>query len=238
MSGVSSEAHLPLSQPAADGQAVAPSATFRRWVPNALTGARLVIATAFFIQLAVWEYPVRDALINPKQPVWQYLVEAALFGLAALTDAIDGPLARRWKVVSKFGRVMDPFADKVLVVGAFIMLAGPAFGVTHENGDHFQVSGVWPWMVVVILGRELLVTSIRAVAEQEGMDFSADWTGKAKMILQACVIPFILVMLGITEVGRGTWGRMLIDGAVYLTVAVTVLSGVPYVVKGLGLARR
>jgi CDP-diacylglycerol---glycerol-3-phosphate 3-phosphatidyltransferase len=239
MSGVSTDAPVPLAGPASHpAPLTAPEATYRRWVPNALTTARLVIAAVFFVQLSVYEYPVREALINPKEPVWRYLVEAALFGLAALTDALDGPLARRWKVVSKFGRVMDPFADKVLVVGAFVMLAGPAFGVMQANGQHFQVSGVWPWMVVVILGRELLVTSIRAVAEQDGVDFSADWTGKAKMILQACVIPFILVMLGITEVGHGTWGRAMIDGAVYLTVAVTVLSGIPYIVRGFGMMSR
>ena len=224
--------------PAAIGTLMAPNLTYRRWLPNALTTARLVIAIGFFVHLSLYEYPIRDLLVTPKQPVWGYLIAAGLFGLAALTDAIDGPLARRWHVVSKFGRVMDPFADKVLVVGAFVMLAGPSFGLEVSTGDHFQVSGVWPWMVVLILGRELLVTSIRAVAEQDGVDFSADWTGKAKMILQACVIPFILIMLGITEVKRDTWGRLMIDIAVWATVVVTVLSGVPYIVRGFGMMSR
>jgi CDP-diacylglycerol--glycerol-3-phosphate 3-phosphatidyltransferase len=218
-----------------DLSSAAPSAnpSYRRWVPNALTGLRLIIAGAFFVLLAGWAYPARDLLVSPKHPVWPYLVEATLFGLAALTDAIDGPLARRWKVVSQFGRVMDPFADKVLVVGAFIMLAGPTFSTDLPDRPDFQVSGVASWMAVVILGRELLVTSIRAVAERAGVDFSADIWGKAKMVLQACVIPFILVMLGVTEVGPGTWGRRTIDGAVWLTVIVTILSGVPYVVRGM-----
>jgi CDP-diacylglycerol--glycerol-3-phosphate 3-phosphatidyltransferase len=208
---------------------------WRRWLPNALTGLRLVIAIAFFILLAVGDYPVRDLVVTPKHPLWRYLTAAALFGLAALTDLLDGPLARRWKVVSKFGRVMDPFADKVLVVGAFVMLAGPAFFLDDTPvSKHFQVSGVYPWMVVVILGRELLVTSIRAVAEEEGVDFSAELSGKAKMVLQACVIPFILVMLGITEVHRGTWGRHIIDFAVWATVVITVASGLPYIIRGLG----
>lgn len=206
---------------------------WQRWVPNALTALRLVIAIAFFILLSVGDYPVRDLVITPKHPLWRYLGAAALFGLAALTDALDGPLARRWKVVSKFGRVMDPFADKVLVVGAFVMLAGPSFGIDDGARPHFQVSGVWPWMVVVILGRELLVTSIRAVAEEEGHDFSAEFAGKAKMVIQACVIPFVLVMLGITEVQRGTWGRHIIDFAVWITVGITVASGLPYVTRGL-----
>lgn len=212
---------------------------WRRHIPNLLTGSRLLIALAFFILLSVWTYPAQkfaDNSISPLRPLWGYLIAAALFGLAALTDALDGPLARRWKVVSKFGRVMDPFADKVLVVGAFILLAGPAFGVSesdHPVRHPFQVSGVHSWMVLVILARELLVTSIRAVAEDEGVDFSAHWSGKAKMVMQACVIPLILVLLGITEVHARSWGRWLIDAAVWATMVVTVVSGWPYVRRGL-----
>lgn len=211
--------------------------SYRRWLPNALTALRLVIATGFFVLLAVWNYPARDLVVTPRHPVWPYLVAAALFGLAALTDAIDGPLARRWKVESKFGRVMDSFADKVLVVGAFVMLAGPTFGVDIEGRPPFQVSGVNSWMVVIILARELLVTSIRAVAEESGHDFSSDRWGKTKMMLQASTIPFVLFMLGVTEVERGTWGRWLIDVAVWVTVAVTFLSGLPYVIRGVRLLR-
>jgi CDP-diacylglycerol--glycerol-3-phosphate 3-phosphatidyltransferase len=221
------------SQVQAPTLAIAPSLGWQRWFPNALTTLRLFIAIAFFILLAVGDYPVRDLVVTPKTPLARYLWAAALFGLAALTDAIDGPLARRWKVVSKFGRVMDPFADKVLVVGAFVMLAGPSFFLDDTpQSKHYQVSGVYPWMVVVILGRELLVTSIRAAAEEAGVDFSAEFAGKAKMVLQACVIPFVLVLLGITEVYRGTWGRHVIDLAVWVTLGVTVASGIPYVVRG------
>lgn len=206
---------------------------WRRWTPNALTALRLVIAAAFFLLLSVWNYPASELVVSAKHPLWAYLVAAALFVLAALTDAIDGPLARRWKVVSRFGRVMDPFADKVLVVGAFVMLAGPTFGIEATPGKpQFQVSGVYSWMVVIILGRELLVTSIRAAMEAEGRDFSADWSGKAKMIIQACVIPFILILLGITSVSKGEWGRVLIDVAVWITVAITVISGIPYIIRG------
>jgi CDP-diacylglycerol--glycerol-3-phosphate 3-phosphatidyltransferase len=209
----------------------------RRWIPNALTVLRLIIAVAFFALLSVWTYPASDLVVSPRVPVLPYLIAAALFGLAAITDAVDGPLARRWKVVSTFGRVMDPFADKVLVVGAFVMLAGPRFAVDVPGHRDLQVSGVMPWMVVLILGRELLVTSIRAVLESEGKDFSATWSGKAKMVLQACVIPFVLVLLGITEVHRGSWGRWVIDISIWLTVAVTVVSGVPYVTRGIAAFR-
>jgi CDP-diacylglycerol--glycerol-3-phosphate 3-phosphatidyltransferase len=203
----------------------------RRHIPNILTIARIMLAGAFFMLLAVWTYPTRELVIKPLRPVWPYLAAAALFGLAAVTDAIDGPLARRWNVVSKFGRVMDPFADKLLVLGALIMLAGPNFAYEPASADDkpFQVSGIAPWMVVVILARELLVTSIRAVFESDGQDFSAQAMGKAKMVLQACVIPFILLILAITPVTKGTFGRIAIDVAVWTTLVVTVLSGTPYV---------
>jgi CDP-diacylglycerol--glycerol-3-phosphate 3-phosphatidyltransferase len=209
-----------------------PAATdFRRWLPNALTVVRLVIALGFFVLLAVWTYPTRELVVRPLHPVWPYLVGAGLFGLAALTDAIDGPLARRWKVVSKFGRVMDPFADKVLVMGAFVMLAGPNFSFDVDGPKNLQVSGVLPWMVVVMLGRELLVTSLRSLLESDGRDFSASATGKIKMILQACAVPAILVLLGITPVQHGTWGRIAIDAIVWTTVIATLASGVPYVLR-------
>ncbi len=213
-----------------------PAVGWRTWFPNALTGLRLVIAAAFFVLLAVSEYHARDLIageprVTALRPIWTYLLAASLFGLAALTDALDGPLARRWKVVSKFGRVMDPFADKVLVLGSLIMLAGPRFSTDLSDGSLLHVSGVRPWMVVVILARELLVTSIRAVVESDGDDFSATWSGKAKMILQACLIPLVLVLLGITEVRPGSPGRLAIDAAVWVTLVATVLSAIPYLFR-------
>jgi CDP-diacylglycerol---glycerol-3-phosphate 3-phosphatidyltransferase len=206
---------------------------YKRSLPNALTGLRLVIAIAFFVLLSVWTYPTAQLIVKPTHPVWAYLVGAALFGLAALTDAVDGPLARRWNVVSKFGRVMDPFADKILVLGAFMMLAGPNFAYDTGGPKDLQVSGIHTWMVVVVLSRELLVTTIRGMLEGEGKDFSASATGKAKMIVQACAIPAILILLGITNVQHGTWGRITIDSIAWLTVIVTVISGIPYVTRGM-----
>lgn len=234
MPGRSRLYHPPVTTAATHpGQTVAASETYRRWVPNALTAARLVIAAGFFVVLALFSYPLRATPVSLAHPIWPYLFAAGLFVLAALTDAIDGPLARRWKVVSKFGRVMDPFADKVLVVGSFIMLAGPTFRLDVPGQAALQVSGVASWMVVVILGRELLVTSIRSVMESGGQDFSAAWAGKAKMILQACVIPAILVLLGVADVKRGTPGRLAIDIGVWVTMAVTLVSGIPYATRGM-----
>lgn len=213
--------------------------SLRRHLPNALTVLRLFLAAAFFVLLTPWT--AGDRLLHQAvphtfaTPNWTLLWAATLFILAAATDALDGFLARRWKVTSPFGRIMDPFADKVLVVGAFIILAGPAFhfgaDIRGRSPEDFQVSGVEPWMVVVALARELLVTSIRGYTEARGIAFPAEWSGKAKMILQAVAVPLILITLALADARYGTPGRTIVLWLVWTTVAVTVVSGIPYVVR-------
>jgi CDP-diacylglycerol--glycerol-3-phosphate 3-phosphatidyltransferase len=188
----------------------------------------------FFVQLALWRSPAGwtggpDG--EGGAPVWRLWLAAACFGIAAGTDALDGYLARRWGAVTRFGRIMDPFADKILVVGAFVMLAGPQFTL-EIPGRLVQITGVETWMVVVILGRELLITSIRAVLEAEGKDFSASFSGKLKMIVQSVVIPLVLIVPALTDPSQG-WGGLVVSVAVWATVAVTVVSGIPYITRGM-----
>lgn len=205
------------------------AALFRRAaVPNWLTAARIVIAFGFLALLSVYRFPHAHE--------WALPAAAALFLIAAATDALDGHLARKWSATSLFGRVMDPFADKVLVIGAFIMLAGPAFAVA--SGDRTTVvTGVRPWMVAVILARELLVTSIRGVYEARGVSFPADWSGKWKMILQSAAVPVILLTVwtapaeGAERAMLSGWRRWLTDGVVWATLLVTLVSGWTYVVR-------
>lgn len=216
-----------------------PRGDWRLNLPNALTIVRLVLACAFFAVLSFWSYPDSPARFG-KGIDWVLLGAAAVFVVAALTDALDGYLARRWKAVSVFGRIMDPFADKLLVIGAFVFMASPAFWAPLATGRGLQFSGVAAWMVAVILGRELLVTSIRGAMEGAGVEFSASWSGKWKMILQSVVVPAVLVMLA-TAKGEhflpGEWGRWTIDALVWACVAVTVWSGIPYVARAARAAR-
>jgi len=163
------------TEPPESGQSPAPVGRprdVRRHIPNALTIARLALTVVFVALLSVYRFP--------DQHAWALPVALVVFIVAALTDALDGYLARRWNVISVFGRIMDPFADKLLILGAFVMLV-PIEG-----------SGVASWMVVVILGRELLVTTIRGVLEGRGVDFSAARSGKLKMIAQSVAAPVIL----------------------------------------------
>lgn len=196
-------------------------------IPNLLTMLRLVLAAVFFAVLAFYQVGNDQAAL---------LIPAiVLFILAALTDWLDGMLARRWQVESKFGRIMDPFCDKVLIIGALCFLAGPGFTDWYFNpgADEPRLtkySGFYPWMVVVIIARELLVTGIRGEMEGSGHKFGANIWGKLKMILQAIVIPVVLLIVYILESSpqyRDVY-ELVRDILVYATVIVTVLSGIPY----------
>ena len=199
----------------------------RRSLPNGLTMMRLVLAAAFFGTLNAYRYPDHHTL-------WANIA-VGLFILAAVTDALDGYLARKWKVESTFGRIMDPFCDKVLVLGAFIYMAGPRFVVpewVQEDKFFTMATGVYPWMVAVILARELLVTGFRGEAESMGVSFAANWWGKWKMILQSTAIP-VVVFLTVTF-KTGASDRLSVTAlwacyvVVYATVIVTILSALPY----------
>lgn len=225
------------------------ASALRRAIPNWLTASRVGFAIIFFIVLTLWRYEGSSAARG--QVDWLLLAAAGLFGIAVATDALDGYLARRWNAESAFGRIMDPFADKILVIGALVFLAGPDFWWHFPEGSRarlsglgIQISGFYPWMAVAMIGRELLVTSIRAVAEGQGVKFSADWWGKGKMILQSITIPAVLVIIATSRVlpdpsGAAGWaafwkgdpGRIAIDLLAWLTVGVTIISGVPYVMR-------
>ena len=194
-----------------------------------LTLLRLVLAGIFFAILAFYRYDGGVA--------WLLIPAIVLFIAAAVTDALDGHLARKWEVVSKFGRIMDPFCDKVLVLGAVVFLAGPGFVEDTRTG--VLVSGVYPWMVVLVIARELLVTGIRGEMESTGHDFGANVWGKLKMILQSVVVPAVLLIVLLLEVDdRGfAWLGWVRNVLVYATVIVTILSGLPYVTGAMKIVR-
>lgn len=209
-------------------------------IPNLLTLARVVLAWVFVILLSLvqprtlaTEPSQIDLLGDLAHPSTGLLIAAtAIFIIAAITDALDGHLARKWKVESKFGRIMDPMADKLLILGGFVMLATPAFQAKIAIVDTtIQISAVAGWMVVAMIMRELLVTSIRGVYEAEGVDFSAGSLGKAKMILQSITIPIILLIVAFGSPGPDSTGRLIIILLVWATVVTTLISGLPYLGK-------
>lgn len=176
----------------------------RLWtLPNLLTLSRLPLAVLLFACIA-------------QQWWWAAL---ATFGLAALTDWLDGVAARRLHQSSAIGRNLDPLIDKVLTGGAFIYLMP------------VEDAGLMPWMVVVIVGRELLITGLRGIMESHGIRFGADAWGKLKMVLQCAVLVVILAVLGLKphlpdHVVPGVFAVQ--TALIYLMLAATIISGVQY----------
>ena len=177
-------------------------------VPNLLTTARFVLAIVVFVLI----------------PLEQYLAATIVFVIAASTDWIDGWWARKYQQVTKLGRIFDPFVDKIIICGAFIFLAA-------EPG-----SGIAAWMAALVMGREMLVTAIRGFIEQQGGDFSAQMSGKLKMVFQCMAVVASLVALrhfqqaGSRTVSLPPWLFYTLHTSVWLAVLSTVYSGLEYIV--------
>lgn len=216
-----------------------------RHVPNALTAARLVLAAVFFAMLSYYQHEQRG---RHGSVVWLNIA-LVVYLVAVVTDFFDGYLARRWKVEGAFGRVVDPFVDKVLVLGSFIFFAGKNFTIPFQDATAIPtnvktVTGVVPWMVVLILGRELLVTSLRGLSESTGQSFGAAFSGKLKMVFQSVTIFVVLVFVNYNgwlaerDKQLPIYATYFRDFCIWATLVVTVLSGLLYVQRAVALYRR
>ncbi len=185
-------------------------------LPNFLTVLRLLMSVVVFSMLSV-------AARRPEPPWLLLVVSLVLFVLTALTDMLDGMIARRYGMVTTFGRIADPFADKVLTAGSFIFLLG------------FPQTYLQPWMVVVILGREFLVSGLRGFIEGQGRQFPAMMWGKVKVTSQYCLIGWLIFHVANTSdiTGFQYFTRVAVIGV----TVWTALSGVAYLVKAIRILR-
>ncbi len=167
-------------------------------VPNLLSLGRGLLTVWMMFAISQSQWPV----------AWW------LFVIAASTDAIDGWYARKYRCISVFGRIFDPLVDKLLILGALVFL------------QEHPASRICPWTTSIILGRELAITSVRAYVEQQGLDFSAGWSGKLKMILQSLLIPACLLVLWHPD---APYWPPVRDFLLYSTLAITIYSGGEYV---------
>ena len=181
-----------------------PGVEGRVWtVPNLLSLCRLL--------LSLWLFWVIEQ--------GSYGLATVLFLVAASTDWIDGWWARRFNQVSRLGRILDPLVDKVIVCGAFILLAAGGGPIA-------------PWMAVVVVVREMVVTAIRAEMERTGRDFSAGLSGKLKMVLQCAAIALELFDRAAPgQIVSGVEVATLARLATWAAVGATVWSGLEYLVK-------
>lgn len=161
-------------------------------------------------------------------------VSLVVFILAVVTDFLDGYLARKWKLTSTFGRIADPFADKVVICGGFVMLTG----VTPRL--------VEPWFAVVIMTREFLVSGLRSFLESRGVAFGAEWSGKLKMLVQSITIPLVIFyqanLAWLPEDSQAAGIASIFKGctvfALALTLVATVGSAYLYVRRAIALMQR
>ena len=169
-------------------------------LPNKLTLFRIFLIPVFIIVL----------LLNIPN---KYLIACVIFIIASITDAMDGHIARKYNLVTDFGKFMDPLADKLLVISALTCMI--------ESGL------VASWMVIIIVSRELTVSILRAIAAADGKVIAASGGGKLKTISQ--MVAIIVLLLG-EQFNNVTF---LILGSVCILIAtlLTLYSGIEYLVK-------
>jgi CDP-diacylglycerol--glycerol-3-phosphate 3-phosphatidyltransferase len=179
-------------------------------LPNKLTVTRIILTFVFLYFIS-------------RQGLSSMLLAAAVFIAASLTDFFDGYFAKKYELTSDFGRLMDPIADKFLMLAAFL-----AFVRMHLIAE---------WMVVVILGREFIVTGLRLFAMAKGKVLAAERAGKHKTVSQIiaifAILGFIVVREYLSSINRWSyhieeWWRLSIDVLMLITVVLTLTSGISY----------
>lgn len=189
-------------------------------LPNQLTVSRFVL-TGAFLGAMFTSFPFHQS------------IALVFFVLASLTDWLDGALARKYQLITNFGILMDPLADKILTCSAFIAFVG---------------SGYLPaWMVVIVVGRELAITGLRLLAASKNLVLAAERFGKHKTISQMVAIIAILVMVSYPDwgsVGQAVFGFPILgkpwvsgfaELAKWTAVGLTLFSGVVYLWRNRGL---
>jgi len=166
-------------------------------LPNKLTVAR-VIAVPFFIIAYVFGYD---------------LIAFIIFVAASLTDMLDGQIARKYGLVTNFGKIMDPLADKILVYSAFCCMV--------------EIGLVPAWMLIIILAREFIVAGMRTVAASEGIVVAAGTSGKIKTVLQMIAVP-LLLLIGVLDF---EWVNILAMVFLWASLIMTVVSGAEYIIR-------
>jgi CDP-diacylglycerol--glycerol-3-phosphate 3-phosphatidyltransferase len=169
-------------------------------LPNLITLLRIFLIPVFIL-----------VFLTPTET--RSLAAAVIFLVASLTDLMDGYLARRWKQITKLGKFLDPIADKFLVLAALILLV-----------DFQRVSS---WIAIVIIGRELAVTGLRAIASSSGIVIAADEAGKYKMVIQTISIVLLILGYKIGMISFHVWGTFLL----WISMILAILSGVQYFMK-------
>lgn len=168
-------------------------------IPNILAFIRILMAPLMFWVILNPQYFTAQGI----HITWVYYLAALLFVLASTTDFFDGYIARTFNQITLLGKILDPLADKMLTIGAFLALM--------VMGD------ASPWAIYIIIVRELFITGLRTVAVAEGVDISASFAGKVKTVAQMIAIGFMIMHWPFNE------------ALLWFATALTVYSGAEYI---------
>ena len=174
-------------------------------LPNKLTILRVIMIPFFVLAL----------LYNGGENQTLRYVAAAIFIIASLTDMLDGKIARKYNLVTNFGKFMDPLADKLLVCSALICLV--------------ELKELPAWMVIVIISREFIISGFRLVASDNGVVIAASYWGKFKTTFQ--MIAVVLLIVGIPALS------MVTPAVVWIALVLTVISLVDYIAKNVNVLK-
>ncbi|MGB1770905.1 MAG: CDP-diacylglycerol--glycerol-3-phosphate 3-phosphatidyltransferase [Planctomycetota bacterium] len=195
-------------------------------LPNLITISRLGIAVLLFAMLTLelqgWGIGDRHLALN---------IATVAFILCVATDAVDGYLARKWKMVTAFGRLADTFVDKIVICGSLIYLV------------KFAPDLIKPWFVVIVVTREFVVSGLKSYFESQGQEVAPSIGGKLKMILQSILIPAVMLVEGNRDFVAGMsdesiWKTLfgllenLTEPLFWGTLVTTLWSGMDYLVAG------
>ena len=190
-------------------------------IPNQITMARLGLALIFFGILIADNYDAFGERHSGARR-WGLNIAFVLFILAAISDFFDGYLARKWNMVSTFGRIADPIADKVFICGAFVLLI-------HTSPY------VYAWFAVLLITREFIVSGLRGYMESTGIEFGADSGGKLKMIFQSIAAPTVLCTeANLWDIAFFNWASIFF---LIATAVLTVSSCISYILKAIKLLK-
>lgn len=185
-------------------------------VPNMLTILRVILVPVFVV------FTMYDVIVAP----YKYLVCALIFAITALTDMLDGKIARKYGLITNFGKFMDALADKFMVYSAYLVLV-------VIDGGQTLMSRLIVWLTVVIFLRDLAINGIRmlAASSTEKVVVAAQWSGKVKTTMQSVSVVVILTekfLAGLAPEGFFSLG-ILSYASVVLTLIVTLWSGIDYI---------
>ncbi len=204
-----------LQKPHAIGQGLAPAETI-----NLFDGGFFMNTANKLTLLRVVLVPVFMAFLLTDGTAWQFAA-LAVFIIASLTDMLDGQIARKCNQITTFGKFADPLADKMLTTAAFLVF--------------LQRGYINSWAVMIVLAREFMVAGVRLEAVAQGKVIAASFWGKLKTVSQMAAIIIAILVLNIPFFGASS--LIITNVCVWISVALTVISGADYLIKNWGMMK-